>query len=823
MTCVHMKTKFWQLLPAALLILSAALPLEAQQRTTDRAQRDTTEQMQQDRLTPAQRAILQRIQQSGLSREQVRQRLRMAGYDPELADRYFDEMARPDTAATASRLSRVTRPLPQPDGNLVNALRRIGILAQNDSLPGPDTLRLDTARLRARREAERSSEPQIFGRELFAATTQFEPVIMGPVDPDYRLGPGDELTLIVTGDVESAYELQVTREGYIVIPDVGQVLVNGLTLDQLKGRLNDRLARVYSGVQVGTTQFDLTVGKLRSKLVYVIGEVELPGAYQIAGTGTVFSALYRAGGPARNGSFRSIEVRRNNRLVQRVDLYDYLLRGDKGGDIRLEQGDVVFVPIVGPQVTVVGSVRRPAIYELKATESLSDVMMFAGGVEAAAAIERVQVDRILPPGQRQPGRERVLVDVALSELRGPRRIPMMDGDRVRVSAISDVRRNRVAVTGDIQRPGEYEYRRGMTALGLIEAAQGLLPSAYTPVAHIVRTDPADSTTSLVRVSLDDPAAADYAGRVPLEDLDELIVFGRAQLAAPQFVEIFGHVKNPGTYPYSRGVTVQDLVLLAGGFVDDDASARAEVARKINEGTLSDTLASVYTVTLPMAKGEPAVNAAPFPLQQGDQVFIRRLPGTDPLSTVEIVGEIVYPGRYTLGSRQERVSDVVRRAGGLAPDAYAAGFRLFRNGNPVGVDLPRALSRPGSPDDMLIEPGDRMEIPRYDPTVLVTGAVQFESRVRWEKGLSVDDYLARAGGVREDGNEKRVSVRYPNGELRTPRRTLFVKTYPRVQPGSTITVPVRSEQAGTDWDRILTRSMTLLSTLATVVLTVRAVN
>jgi polysaccharide biosynthesis/export protein len=803
-------------------LCATASPLRAQQPTRPSAAAQDSIRKLTQQLTPAQQEVLKRIHESGLSREQMRDRLRAAGYDPMLADRYYDVLAEDTTAAGATRSStRLTRPLPRATGNFVEALRRIGILAVGDTLPS-DRITRDSLVQRRRAEQPTVTEPQVFGRELFAATTQFEAITAGPVDPDYRFGPGDEITLLVTGDVEAAYDLQVTREGYVVVPDVGQVLVNGLTLAQLRARLNERLGRVYSGVQAGTTEVDLAVGRLRSKLVYVIGEVEVPGTFQVPGSASVFSALFRAGGPAEHGSFRRIEVRRDNRVIRVVDLYDYLLKGDKGDDIRLEQGDVVFVPVVGHQVTVVGSVRRQAIFELIGNESLIDVLTFAGGVQAEAALERIQIDRILAPGQRQPGRERALIDVPLEHLRRSRAIALQDGDRVRVSSISDARRNRVAVTGDVQRPGDYEYRRGMTAGDLIAAAQGLLPTAYTPAAHIIRLNPADSSTSLVHITLTDTNAPDHASRIALEDTDELVVFSRARLANPRTIEILGHVKEPGSFTFSDDMTIQDLVLLAGGFQEGAAPGQAEVARRLTNGGLADSLATVYRVPIDLSltpTNGRAIAGEQFGLQPGDQVFIRRLPGFEPLSTVEITGEVIYPGPYTVGSRTERVSDIIKRAGGLTPEGFAKGFRLFRDGIPIGVDLPRALKKPNGPDDLILEPGDRMVVPRVDPTVFVTGAVMFESRIRYDKDLSLKDYVSRAGGVTDSARVNRAAVRYPNGELRTSKKILWFRTYPEVQPGSTITIPTGS--GGYDWGTVISRAMTVLSTLATVALTVNA--
>lgn len=802
----------------AAVVAFGSLLLPAQAAAQDTIPSSIREQMEARGLTTAD--VLNRIRASGLSPQQVRDRLRQLGYDPAIADAYLNAAEAADTMQEAAAPNRLVRTLPPPSGNLLMALQRIGVVSPADLAAAQPP---DSARPVVRPVRVRGDSIDVFGRELFSATTmQFQPILNGPVDPDYRLGPGDELTLILTGEVELAYNLTVTPEGYIIIPDVGQVLVAGLTLDELKQRLDERIGRVYSGVQAGTTAFDLSMGRLRRNLVYVIGEVDVPGAFAVSGGATVFNALYLAGGPGRNGSFRAIQVRRNNAVVREVDLYSYLLSGDKSGDIRLEQGDVVFVPVTGRRVTVTGSVRRPAILELKADDGLLDVLRFAGGVEADAALERIQIDRILPPDQRAPGKERVLVDVPLAQIRQGE-IPLADGDRIRVFTITNERRNRITITGDVHRPGDYEYRLGMSALEAVNAAQGLLPTAYTPVAHVVRLDPADSTRQLVRISFD-PAAENYAARILLEDLDELVVFGRTRLMNPQHVEIYGMVKNAGRYDYSAGMTAEDLVLRAGGFTEGALEQQAEVARRVRGGgTFSDTLATIYRVPLNVSlTGSDGRTRETFSLRPGDQVFVRPAPDFNPLEMAQVTGEVLYPGSYTIESKRERISHLLRRAGGLTRDAYPRGFRLFRNGQAVGVDLQRALARPGSNEDLLVESGDRLDVPRFDPTVLVTGAVGFESRVRYEPGLDLDDYLARAGGVREDGDAKRVAVRYPNGELRTTRSRFGFRSEPRVEPGSTITVPDRAARSRRSFDEVLARGLTLLSTLATLLITYETV-
>jgi polysaccharide biosynthesis/export protein len=355
--------------------LSAQVP-------TDTAQ---LRRMAEERLGPGvtQEEVLRQLQQSGMSRTEVRMRLQQMGYDSRLADEYFDAIER------RGELD----PGREPPGELVDAMERMGLqlrMPMDTLMMRIDSLRADSLM----RAAERS---RIFGKTLFARSTgEFEPVSTGPVSRDYRLGPGDEVWLILTGDVERSYPLSVTREGFLIIPQVGQVPVNGLTLAQLEDQLYTHLGRAYSGVRRGpdaTTRFQVTLGQLRASHVYVVGEVERPSGYPVSPMARVFNALYRAGGPNEMGSFRQIYVRRDGRTVAEVDLYPYLLGGETAQDIRLEQGDMVFVPVAGPRVTVEGAVRRPGIYEIKGPEGLRDVLWFAGGVRP---------DAVLQPGPDRP-------------------------------------------------------------------------------------------------------------------------------------------------------------------------------------------------------------------------------------------------------------------------------------------------------------------------------------------------------------------------------------------------------------------------------------
>ncbi|MFW6080185.1 MAG: SLBB domain-containing protein, partial [Gemmatimonadota bacterium] len=625
--------------------------------------------------------VLERLRQSGLSRSQVRSQLQQAGVDPGLADRYFDALENgeelPDEPPSPEFLEAVDGmgvPVDSPADTTERA--PVDTLDADTPAVAVDTLAADTAR-----------DLAIFGRSLFAnATSEFEPVALGPVDPDYRLGPGDQLTLVLTGDVELAYNLSVSREGTLIIPDVGRLQVNGLTLAELEDRLYTRLGRAYSGLTRepdATTHFQVSLGRLHTNQVFVIGEVERPAGYQVSAIATVFNALYRARGPGETGSMRRIEVRRSGEVVRTVDLYDYLLRGDDRDDIRLMHGDIVFVPVAGRRVSIDGAVRRPAIYELEEDDGLRDLIEYAAGFEADAVVERVQIDRILAPEDRRPGVDRVLEDVdveALLDEDGPP-IPLRDGDIVRIFSVGDERRRRIVLTGGVNRPGLFEWREEMTLWDAIERANGLHERAYRARAHIYRLREGDGSQRLIST----PLIADSAGRplrdVALADRDSIVILSRDELRNEALVTIDGFVKDPGSYPLAEGMTLEDLILAAGGFTRGAYVLEAEVARLPDPLVRTDTTAHVFRVPLsalaepadPEPAGDDPLAYAPdaadsvfadpaaavrgwrpsadeLGLRHGDHVFIRKAPGYEEAHTVTVTGEVALPGTYALRTR-----------------------------------------------------------------------------------------------------------------------------------------------------------------------------
>ena len=665
---------------------SQVRPTEGEVTATQRAQGTSAQ------APMSQAELVDRIRQSGLTREQARSQLARSGHDPSIVDPYFDAI---------EGGGEVPRGMVSPE--VLGALTDAGILTlasdEPTEEPSDSSSQADGAPT-----AAPSVGLEIFGRSLFERETgEFSPDLMGPVDPDYRLGPGDELWLVLTGDVEAIHKLSVNREGMVFIPDVGQVAVNGLTLGQLEDRLYDRLGRVYSGVKRGpeaTTRFQVSLGRLRVNQVYVIGEVERPSAYQVSAASTVLDALYQAGGPSLNGSFRAIDVYRGGTRVATVDLYEYLLQGRSTGEIRLEHGDRIFVRPYTRRVTVRGAVRRPAIYELLEGEDLGTAIAFAGGLDATAVVERVQIDRILPPEMRRPGIERVLIDVPLSQVMDPGAAPveLRDGDVVEVFTVADERRHRVVVTGAVHRPGTYEWSEGLTLHQLMDKALGLTEEAYTARAHVYRLVAEDGSRRVIQVPLVGDSAGAPGRDFLLADRDSIVIYSRAQLRNERFVSIDGFVKYPGHYPLAEGMTVRDLILAAGGFTEGADTRVAEIARLPDTSVRSDTTAVIFQVPLGgTGAGDTISEKAGWPdgrdggdiqswtpdpseqrLQPGDRVFIRKAVGYDMPRTVKVTGEVFIPGTYVLETRGERIVDVLRRGAARRPR------RIFRASSSTGT-------------------------------------------------------------------------------------------------------------------------------------------
>ncbi|HTC23170.1 MAG TPA: SLBB domain-containing protein, partial [Gemmatimonadales bacterium] len=770
--------------------------------------------------------LRQRISDSGLTPDQVRQRLKAAGYPEDLLDPYLSSA---DTTQTAT-----------PTGSQIGAFSALGLLSAGaDSLlgldssataaraqlkaPGPkaDSLRADSL---ADTTGVKGGLKR-FGIDVFRrASTQFQALQVGPVDRSYRLGPGDVLVLILTGDVEITRTLEVNREGFVFIPQVGEIFVGNLTLDQLEGQLYTRLGRVYSGVRRGPnarTHFSVTVARLRNVQVYVVGDVLRPGAYQISAGATVLGGLYLAGGPTDNGSFRRIELRRGGAMVDSVDVYDYLLKGASGSGTHLEPGDVIFVPVRGPLVAVTGRVVRPAIYEVRPNETLRDVIAAAGGLDANAVEGRIQIHRIL---QRAPaeggGPQRVVIDVtapglAVGEVPA---FPLAPGDSVMAFEVPPHVRGYVTVRGNVLLPGRIGFNEGMKLSDAIRLAGGPKPDVYLERVLVARLRP-DSSRLQLRAAL-----ADSTGRVvddiTLQDGDDIRIFSRATFRTQPWVTIVGAVRRSGRVLYRDGLTLRDAILLADGLTEDAALDSAEIARLPDNrptGALAQTIRIALDSTY-LPSRSPAVTPAgtgEIQLLPYDNVLIQRRPGWDLQRLVAVTGQVERPGRYALTSKTERLTDLLARAGGLTTEAYPGGIEFYRRAatakvtpapiDPkvpiqplppgfaarVGIDLPMVLQNPAFRDNIILATGDSVFVPEFNPLVQVQGAVNAAGPVAYTPGKNLDWYVAGAGGYAEKGDRGRAFVTQPDGKREAvKRRFFFSDDIPTPGPGAVITVPER---------------------------------
>lgn len=759
-----------------------------------------------------------RMQQSGLTPDQIRARLKAEGYPETLLDPYMSGSRSTNVGTPTKEVFSALRNLGISDSLDIDDLER---LADERNMRRPDQNKLkDTTVKRDTTLSEKSAE--IFGLSLFrGSSTRFQPNAAGPVDPDYKLGPGDKLVLILTGDVESATELEVTREGFVVIPDVGQVNVANLTLSQLENLLYTRLGRVYSGVQRGagaTTFFSVSVSSLRSIRVFVTGDVVEPRSFNLSAA-TAMTALYAAGGPNDQGSLRRIEVRRAGKLVSTMDVYDYLLRGDATQDVRLQQGDIIFVPVHGPRVRVDGEVTRPATYELKAGESLAEVLGAAGGLAATANGRHVLIDRILPREARTAqGFDRAVVDVPLGATGTAPAFAMADGDVVRVAAIADRVRNRIDVNGNVWSPGAQGFTNGLTLEAALKRAGGVKPDAYLGRVLISRLRP-DSTRVQLRAMLRDTTGATVEPFVLAED-DQITVFSKTNFRTAQVVNITGAVRKSGEFPFREGMTIRDLILQANGLEESAYLGSAEIARlpaNYDGHTTAQTIRVQLDSSYLFARSTQIAAVSPdYVLQPYDNVLILREPGWRLPQSVRLTGEVRFPGIYTLTDRGERISDLIARAGGVTPlaDQGAAYFsrRLSTNTNRarldsataradsmklqdnaarirVGVDIGIALRRKGSTEDLVLEGGDSLDVPGSRQTVEVRGEVNAPTALAHAAGKSLGFYVGAAGGPTARGAKRRAYVVQPNGKVESRHHILgFITVDPTPRPGATVVVP-----------------------------------
>jgi protein involved in polysaccharide export with SLBB domain len=660
---------------------------------------------------------------------------------------------------------------------------------------------------------------KVFGTELFANTNlTFEPDLRMATPKNYVIGPDDELLLNIYGMNMSQQTLKVSPDGTVNVKYAGVVHVSGLTIEGATSLLRSRLVKYYPALNSGQTKLQIALGNIRSIRVILIGAINRPGTYTLPSLANLFNALYVSGGPAENGSFRNIELIRNNKVIQVADLYDFLLEGDLSANVHLEDNDVIRVPFAKNMITLNGQLNRPGIFELKENETLSDAISFAGGFKSKAFKGRIT-------GSRYSDFDKRVIDVSGDSLQmfNPK-----NGDEYFIDSVVNRYQNRVIVSGAVFKPGAYAVTEGMSLKQLIDKAQGLKEDVYTGRALVVRTGD-DLTKEYIAVELK-PIAEGKEDGLLLKREDSVHIASIFDLKDTATIVINGAVRKPGTYRYEEGLSLRSMILKAQGFADNATGQGIEISRRKRDVEVNKAGSNIVELITVNGNKDLSGSATDVPLKPFDIITVKEDPYYKKQISVKVTGEVLMPAVYTLQSREERLSSLIQRAGGLLYTANISGAKLIRQkkaivdtsevkrllksvgkdstGNAaesvaktttdVAINLKYILSHPGSADDITLEEGDELIIPRIDNTVTVNGEVFKPVEVMYEKRKNINDYLSDAGGVTQSGKKGRAFVIYPNGSSAKIKKPLGIfRSYPKIEPGASIFVPEKPKKDGID--------------------------
>lgn len=662
----------------------------------------------------------------------------------------------------------------------------------------------------------------VFGSEIFDNTDlSFEPNLSIATPSQYIIGVNDQLVIDVYGVSDITKKLKVTTEGDIRFPNLGPIKVAGLSVDDARVKIKKALTKIYPGIATGAVAVQVSVGQIRSIQVTLLGEVRRPGTYTISALATLMNALYASGGPNDIGSFRKIELLRGGKLVTEFDLYDFLLKGDLSKNRLLQDDDVIRVGTYTTRVAMKGALKKPAIFDLKAGETAADLIQYAGGFADIAFKERVRISRL---GSTQ--REILTVPAgAFSQFK------LISGDTLTVDSLPSFYANRVWITGAVYYNGVYGLQQAKDLNELIKLAR-LREDAYLDRGMLRRLK-SDLTPSLIPFTVNDVVKGSF--NMNLQREDSVHIFRSTDLKERYTVDINGEINKPGTYTYFENMRVQDLVLLANGYREGAAKQKIEISRRIaGNGTESDTVSYAVLKEISLDKTEDLQ----FELKPFDIVSIRRLPVYKEQITVSIEGEVFYPGTYTLSSKNERLSDIIARSGGLKSSAFAAGAVLIRNTyvgvtssdaallgskarlinqqsgknivavdggdsallktfsaqqKPMSIRLVDALANKGGSNDVFLEEGDVIKIPKSIQTIQTFGMVNLPKQIVYRDGLTVKEAVRESGGFAVNAARKHAYVVYANGEVRTTRKFLFFRTYPDLKTGAEVYIPSKSDR------------------------------
>lgn len=618
-----------------------------------------------------------------------------------------------------------------------------------------------------------------FGFDFFNnPEPSFEPNLRLTTPKNYVLGPDDDLTISFTGVNESSTDATVSADGTISIPYAGIININGLTIDQATQKIKGRMTQAYPALATGKTQVFLTLNNFRLIDVTVIGEAERPGIYHVSALASMFNLLYRAGGPSENGSLRKIELIRNNKVVETVDFYAFLQKGLFGKDIRLQDQDIIRFPLYNKRVAISGEIRRPAIYELLEKETLAELIQMAGGMESGAITD---VAKVVQMGSREMN----VRDVVANDFNYfiPR-----NGDSVFIDKISSRFANRVVLSGAVYRPGNYELNGKLSLSALIKKADGLREDAFNR-GYIKRTT-TDFERELISFSAKDILNGNQPDILLMRE-DSVMIPSRDSLRDAPRITVGGNVRAPGVFEFREGMSVEDAILMAGGFTNDAANHKVEISRmdKNKADTMVNKVVDLITLNIDSSLHSGSAKTLLQPL---DYIFVPRLLNYRYLGTVKLRGEVLYAGDYALEKRNETVQELIARSGGLSAVASLADAQVYRKGLRVATDLLGTGSE--SAQKFLLLPDDSIYIPRKDPFVEVQGFV-FNPQIFNFESNNFKSYISKAGGVTDKGNLKKAYIQYSNGINQKIRHFLFFRIYPKVLPGSKIIVPEKVDIPG----------------------------
>lgn len=655
---------------------------------------------------------------------------------------------------------------------------------------------------------------KVFGFDFFQnPKISFAPNVNMPTPENYIVGTGDELTIDVWGAAENSFSQKIDNQGNINLNMIGKIRVGGLNFNEVKTKINSALRQIYSGISASEGSYNkvytsVSIGNVRTVKVNIIGEVQVPGTYSLNALSTLLNALYACGGPTETGSFRDIQLIRNGNKIATFDVYNFLLKGSQEGNLNLNDQDIIIVPPYKNQVEVKGNVKREGFYEIKDNENLATLIDFFGGFKANAYKDNLVIERIV-------GAKREVKEVSYSQANT---FIMKSGDKLTVQKLSDIYHNKISIGGAVYQPGNYAYTEGMSALDLINRAAGVLDQAHLERGLLFRTtNRVDKQT--LNFSVKD--LLDKKINLPLQANDSLFIFSNDNIKNKQFVRIEGAVKNPKSVPFMEGLKAEDLIIMAGGFIEGADASTIHLSRQVNDENFK-TISEVQHISL---SPDLKVSSGSVTLQPNDIITVRYQKGYSAQQLIKIEGEISFPGHYSILTKDERISDFIERAGGITPYAYLKGATLIRKmkdlsdkeqikqlqelnnatneikiekiGNDneyrVGINLEKIMKNKNSYQNLILKNEDILIIPSEKQTVEVKGLVLAPSLVQYEKGKTLKSYVNNAGGFANNARKRAAYVMYANGSVEGTRNFLFFKSYPKIEPGSIIIIPEKPER------------------------------